>query len=232
MKKLKRLVGIILLLAIVTSVFSGSALAASGSRYFLVADDVTNSGMTQVNTICSNLTSLGYPNTYTYLPLPTTLYSNLPNYYVAVVHGHGGPGVIACKQSNGSSQNLYSAGTNAQVSFSNYVSGALNSVKLTLFITCHSAMGPSNSTSNGFVATAYNKGASVSIGFKDDVTAGEWWANYFVNSLSFYSIDSAAYLADANFAYYFPSVSGSPSSPDNANNQYILGSKYSFIWNL
>ncbi len=208
-----------------------SASAVSGSRYYLVADDVSTDGMTEVDNIKYNLTSLGYLNTYSYLPTAATIYSTLPNYYVSVIHGHGAQGQILCKQSGGTTQTLYSTGSTTPA-LANYAFGSLNPVKLMMFVSCYSALGPSGSTANGFVSVAYNRGAKVTVGFRDQVAGGEWWADYFTSSLSFYSFDSAAYLADANFAYYFPGLDGTQYSPNNPNNQYMLGSIYDFIWNV
>jgi len=232
MKKFKKILRSTIILVIIAALLSTNALAASGSRYFLVADDVSTTGKTQINNICSNLTNnLGYTNTYTYLPTPATIHSNLPNYYVSVVHGHANPGIISCRQSNGTDSYYYSANTTGN-SISAYAANALSDVKLILFICCYSALGPNNSTSNGFVATANNRGAKVAIGFRNTVAAGEWWANYFITALPYYTIAGAMSTADTYFAYYYPSWSGGTSSPDNTSNRYSLGSTGSYITNL
>jgi hypothetical protein len=94
----KRLTRTIALFVVFSSLIVNGASAASGSRYNLVADDVEPLGMTHVNNIISNLTNLGYVNTYNYLPLAATVFNNLPNSYVSVIHGHGNLGLISCKQ--------------------------------------------------------------------------------------------------------------------------------------
>lgn len=202
--------------------------SASGAKYYLVTSDNLGYGQTHVDNTVSHLTNLGHVCTQIDKPTANTVYTNLPVNCVTVIHGHGNKGVISCKQTNGTTQYLYSSGSSTPC-VNNHPSGTLGSVKLIIFITCHSGVGTDDSTSSGFVDVANSKGAKVSLGFKNEVAGGEWWVDYFTNSLSFYSFDSAAYLADASFAYYLPGISGKSNSPDNANNQYMVGDIYSYL---
>jgi len=230
---LRRSVRIIVVIALISALLVGNtAVATSSSRYFLVADDVSSSGMVQVNAIRSNLNSLGYTNTYSFLPTASAIYSSLPNSQISVIHGHGSPGTIHCTKKGASTELLLSHGTSSQIALSNYGSGALNNVQLILFISCNSGLGPTGTTANSFTFIAFMRGASCTIGFRNWVAGGEWWGNQFTMALSSSTVAGAMSTADFEFNLLHPSISGTANAPSNTSNRIALGQINNFVWDL
>ena len=74
MKFFRKYLVITIAIAVLASFLSSFSALAASSRYFLTADDVTTAGLTQVSNIRSYLTSLGYTNSYSYLPTAVNIY--------------------------------------------------------------------------------------------------------------------------------------------------------------
>lgn len=194
------------------------------SSYFLTANDVSANGMNAINSIKNSLSRMGYSNSYTYLPYPSSVYSNLPNKRLTIIHGHGSPGVVACKQANGSTYSLYSSKYNPgynNASISNYSYNKLGKEQFIMYIACHSGAAPSGGQS--MVDATYNKGASYVMGFKNGVAGGEYYAKYLFSYLeNNKTISTSINNANYDFQRVYSGVDWSL-SPANSSNRCSRG---------
>ena len=236
MRKLRKFFGILFVMVIIVGSLTNSALAASGSRYYHTTDFSTDIYLNpleqaQLNSIRSNLNNLFYANSLYQFPSAASIHTGLPYAYISVVHGHGLPGYIVCEQSNGSTQYLYNTSSNTN-SLSKYAAGTLNDVKIIMFLNCYSGVGPAGNTTDGFPVTAVNKGASFAVGFRGTVRGSEWWGNAFTAALNSYTVAGAMSMADMNYAYDWPAISGTAVSPNYTYNRITAGTVNSYVWNL
>ena len=196
--------------------------ARSGdARYCLVANDVTSSGMTAVNSVRNSFSNLGYGNNYSYLPTPSNIYTYFPMNKIFVIHGHGDKGYTICTQTNGSAYYLYSSninpGTNNK-SISQFSYNELARNQFVMFISCYSGAAPSGGKS--MADAVYEKGASTVMAFINTVAAGEFYADYLFSYLSSgYELEDA--IDGANYDFTLTQSPSWVSSPANGANRTV-----------
>ena len=206
----------IALLLVVLLAIPCIAYAASGTAKYFVTATLPAGGKDQVNSIRSSMGTMGYSTTYYYLPTASSVCTNIKKSNLWVVHGHGSAGSVQCLQSNGTNQFIYSdayASGNNQ-SIDDFDSDALASTNYGLYIACLSGREPDGG--ENIVHMTYVKGAETVTGFYNNVSMGEWWANYlYANLEDGYTLATAIENASTTFAKLYGNSDTAPSNPEN-----------------
>lgn len=169
------------------------AYAASGSMKYYICTPLSTADDATASSIVNYCSQMGYSSAKSYYQSASTIYNNMPNSKIVIIHGHGNANLIECRISTGTvTSRLYANdSTSGYVSLSNYSSNQLSSCRLVAYIACNS---------HNMASMTYNKGAKYSIGFNITVTGGEDYINaammYMKNG---YSISTSLTLADTYF---------------------------------
>lgn len=167
--------------------------------------------------------NLGYVASMNLYPLPMDTYLDLPTRKISIVHGHGAENFIRFDGDDGNEIGRFYGDSNTRrdqdVRISDYDTNALEFADLVIYTSCFSAC-----NDDSVAPQTYSKGAKTVLGYKLEVSYGEYFSAYILNYLNQgLTLNAAKENAIVSFDLIFPDMSSNETRASNPDNMVFFG---------